>query len=170
MVVFPAPVSMPFELQRTALEQGQRALETGVAFQMRAGRSLLDGAERQRDSQQRTLALQHVAIHRICNRLDERVPGPTPVTDVVRDVADGQFEQLYDLNDETSERLIAALENGTSTYDDVSAEYLDILDEQTALLVRAIEEAEAESLEVGDRLTAPLDTLALPHDRTAASE
>lgn len=160
MAVFPAPASTMFELQRTALEQGQRALETGVAFQTNTSRFLVDGMERQKRTQRRVLALQHVAVHRICNRIDERTPGPNPATDAVREVVDEQYSRLYELNDETFDRYVADLEVGVDAYDDVSAEYLDALSEQVALLVRATETAEAESLDAAEGLAAQLDALA----------
>lgn len=157
MVALLVPVSATFELQRAVLEQGQQALEASITFQTDAGRSLVEGLERQQRIQRRTLALQHVAVHRICDRIEEYTPEPNPMTDAVRDVVDENFDQLYELSDETFERLASDLDAGVDAYDDVSADYLDALEEQAALLVRTLEKAE--SSELSGPLTTQLDAL-----------
>lgn len=159
MIVFPALVSTTSELQRGTLEQGLQAAETGAGFQTSMGWSLVDGIERQTRAQRRMLALQHVAIHRVCNRIDEHTPGSNLATDAVREVVDEQFSQLYEMNDETFDTLEADLEHGVETCDGVSTELLDALSDQTELLLRAIEDAEVESLEAIEQLATQPATL-----------
>lgn len=147
MAAFTAPFESAFELQRTLLQQGQETVETGLDFQTSVTRTLVDGLEEQEDVQRRMLALQHVVVHKLCESIDEQVPGAHLATQEFRAVVDEQFDQLYRGHEEVYANVIGELENSVDAYDDVSVEYMDALDGQLDLLVSAHEDLEEQSVE-----------------------
>lgn len=159
MAGFTAPLETAFELQRTLLQQSQETVDTSRDFQTSVNRTLIDSFEEQEDIQRRMLALQHVVIHKLCDRLDEQVPGAHLATDEFRDVVDVQFDRLYQNHEDFFASLIAELENSVDAYDDVSIEYLDAVDDQLDLLVTAYEDLEAQSVEAAEQFDDRIDSL-----------
>lgn len=159
MAAFTAPLETAFELQRTLLQQSKETVETSLDFQTSVNRTIVEGLEEQEDIQRRMLALQHVVIHKLCDSLDDQVPGAHMATEEFRDVVDEQFDQLYRNHEDIFADVVGELENSVDAYDDVSVDYLDALDDQLDLLVTAHEDLEAQSVEAAEQFDDRIDSL-----------
>jgi len=131
-------------IQRQAIESSQRALKTAIDIQTNLADSAVDTVSRQERVQRRLLALHHVAIHRLLDRADDRQVAGAGVSEPLRSVTDDQFRRFYDGHEELFETLTTDLEASTDAFDEVSAEFLDALDELTALATSATEQTETQ--------------------------
>lgn len=141
------PLGAALELQRQAIEAGQQTLATGIDFQTNVSETVLLGIEKQERVQRRLLSIQHVLVHRLCERVEEDSDSLGGATDGVRDVTDRHFSQLYENHGEFYDTLLDELEVTVDVYDEVAHEYVDAVDETVALAVTAHEELETQSIE-----------------------
>jgi gas vesicle protein len=152
-------ITSAFEFQRLALEHSQEVLETSIDWQRGVNDTIVAGIEDQEDVQRRFLALQHVGVHRLCDRADDNLPAVQPATDELREVVDDQFSQLYDNHEEVFDTLVDELENSAEVYDDVSDDYLAAVDDQIEMLVDAADEFESQSIEAADQVEDRIEEL-----------
>jgi uncharacterized phage infection (PIP) family protein YhgE len=159
MTLYETPITAAFELQRTALQSGKKAAETGVELQEGIHQSMVSGVESQQRIQRRILSMQQVTCHRVARRIEERSPGPPDVTAELLDVVDEQFDQLYESHADLFEGVTDELENGTDAFEEFADDSLDAIDEQLELILETSEQIESQSVEATEQLDEQLALL-----------
>lgn len=151
MSEYTTPVRTTFELQRTAIEQSQQALQNGVEFQKRMNAAALDSLESQEDAQRRTVELTRSAIHGYLDALEATVPGADAGTDEIRETVDEQFVTFEEGHAEAFDVVSDEYAKGVEAYDDFATEYQSTVDEQIDLLLEANEEIEGQTVETVEK-------------------
>ncbi len=159
MVDYTTPVTTTFELQRQTIEQSQQALTQTVEFQQRINNAMIDGIENSESAQRQFVELQQNALHNALDAVEANIPGIEGNFDEVRTTIDEQYEMLLKNHAEAFDTLSAELDEGMSTYDDVSGDYLSALEEQIDLLLETHEELESQSVEAVKQLAAQVEEL-----------
>lgn len=145
MTDYTTPIETTFELQRRTLTGSQQAIENGIDLQKQIAGATIDALDAHESTQRRAVELLQKSVHRTLDAA-EALPGGEGTTDDVREVVDEQYEELFAAHEEAFEAITTELEAGVDAYDDLSAEYLETLDEQLALLAQAHEELESQSI------------------------
>jgi uncharacterized phage infection (PIP) family protein YhgE len=159
MVDYTSPIAATFELQRQTIKQSQQALEQGIEFQRDFNRAVIDGLDGQEDAQRRVVELQREAILRTLDTVEANVPGAEDAMVEVRETVDEQFTQLLDDHEEAFENITAGIEDGTTTYDEFTSEYLNALNDQLEMVIDAHEDLESQSAEAAEEVTGQLERL-----------
>ena len=159
MVDYTTPVTKTFELQRQSIAQSQQALEQTIEFQHRVGEAMVDGFETQESVQRSVVELQQDAVHSMLDAVEANVPGTEETIVEIRELLDEQYGELLANHEEAFEAIVGELDEGIATYDDLTADYLEALDEQVELLVEAHQELEAQSVDVAEEWGAQLEQL-----------
>lgn len=144
---FTTPVSTVFQMQRSAIEQSQQAVESGVEFQKRLNAAALDGVEATEEAQRSTVELTENAVHSYLDVLEATVPGAASVTGQVRETVDGQYDSLYQAHEEAFDVTEGEFAKGVDAYDELVVDYLAALNDQIEALLEAHEDVEAQTLE-----------------------
>ena len=152
MVDYTTPITTTFEMQRKSIEQGQQALHRTVEMQKQFSGAFADGLESTESAQRRLVELQQETIHQTLDAIEANVPGADTGTEEVREVVDDQFEQLLANHEEAFDVLAEELDEGMTTYDEMTADYLDALGEQVDLVLETHEELETQSVEAVEEL------------------
>lgn len=144
---FTTPVSTVFQMQRSAIEQSQQAVENGVEFQKRLNAAMLDGVEATEEAQRGTVEMTENAVHSYLDVLEATVPGAASMTGQVRETVDGQFDSLYQAHEEAFEMTEGEIAKGVDAYDEMAVDYLAAMNDQIEALLEAHEEIEGQTLE-----------------------
>jgi len=152
MTLYATPLTAAFEIQRAAIEGGKGVLEAGVELQEGCHDSVVTGLQSQENFQRRLLSMQQVAVHRIARRLERETPGPPNLNRELLEIADEQYAQLYENHDDLYDGLTDELENGSEAWSEVTADTLEVLEEQLNFLLDASEQLEDQSLEAAEQL------------------
>ena len=144
---FTTPVSTAFEIQRSAIRQGQQAIESGVEFQKRLNAAALDGVEVTEEAQRGTVEMTENAVHSYLDVVEATLPGAANMTGQVRDTVDGQFDALYRTHEEAFDVTEGEFAKGVDAYDEMAVDYLAALNDQIEALLEAHEEIEGQTLE-----------------------
>lgn len=158
MANFTSPVEATFELQRESLEQGQQAIEQGIDFQRRIGESVVSGLGSQEEFQHRIVELHRDTIHSTLDAI-ESLPGADGAVADLRESIDGGYDELLAGHEEAFEAASEELESGIDSYDELTGDVLDTVNEQLELLVQAHEDLEAQSVEVTEELVGQVEEL-----------
>jgi DNA repair exonuclease SbcCD ATPase subunit len=134
-------------MQRSAIEQSQQAVESGVEFQKRLNAAALDGVEATEEAQRSTVELTENAVHSYLDVLEATVPGAASVTGQVRETVDGQYDSLYQAHEEAFDVTEGEFAKGVDAYDELVVDYLAALNDQIEALLEAHEDVEAQTLE-----------------------
>ena len=144
---FMTPVSTVFQMQRSAIKQGQQAVESGVEFQKRMNTAMLDGFEATEEAQRNTVEMTENAVHSYLDVLETSVPGAASMTGQVRETVDGQFDALYQAHEEAFDVSEGEFAKGVDAYDEMAVDYLAAMNEGIEALLEAHEDAEGQTLE-----------------------
>jgi hypothetical protein len=144
---FTTPVSTVFEMQRSAIRQGQQAIESGVEFQKRLNAAALDGVEVTEEAQRGTVEMTENAVHSYLDVVEATVPGAASMTGQVRETVDGQFDTLYQTHEEAFDVTEGEFAKGIDAYDEMAVDYLAALNDQIEALLDAHEEIEGQTLD-----------------------
>lgn len=144
---FTTPVSTAFEMQRSAIEQSQQAIESSVEFQKRLNAAALDGFEVTEEAQRGTVEMTENAVHSYLDVLEATVPGAGSVTGQVRENVDEGFDSLYEAHEEAFDVTEDEFAKGVAAYDELAVDYLVALNDQIETLLEAHEDVEGQTVE-----------------------
>ncbi|QIO25142.1 hypothetical protein [Haloarcula sp. JP-L23] len=178
MADYMTPVTTVFEMQRTTVEQSQKALEQSVAFQQTLNKAVIDSLDRQGSAQRRGVEFSQTAFHSYLDAVEATVPGIETSVDELRTAVDDQYDVLLENHADVFENVDAELQEGAEAYDELTADALDALDEQIQLLVEAHEELETQSVDTVEQVGEQVEELQAQiedvqkqiHDIQAAAE
>ncbi|MFB6223624.1 MAG: hypothetical protein ABEH86_08145 [Haloarcula sp.] len=151
MVDYTTPVTTAFEMQRTTIEQSQKALEQSVSFQKNVNSAVIDSLDTQESAQRRGVELQQTALHSYLDAVASTVPGTTETVEQIRETVDEQFDFLLENHAEVFDNMETELAEGADTYDEITEEYVTAVNEQIDMLVEAHEELETQSVEAAEQ-------------------
>lgn len=157
MTEYTTPITTTFELQRTALKQGQRTIESGMEFQKRMNEAVLDGFDSQEAAQRRTIELTQSAMHSYLDAVEATVPGGASGVEEIRDTVDEQFATLDEGNAEAFDVVGDEFETGVEAYDQLATDYLSALEEQIDLVLEANEEVEGQTIDAIEQAQAQFE-------------
>lgn len=144
---FTTPVSTAFEIQRTAIQQGQEALERSVDFQQRVNRAVLNSLDSQAAAQRGTVELARTATHAYLDTVAATVPGADGTVDEIREVVDEQYEVLLENHASAVDEVEGQLETGLDIYEEAAQEFIGSTEAQIEALLAAHEDVEDQTLE-----------------------
>ena len=134
-----------FEAQRSAIEQSQQAIESGIRLQRNAGRVALTGLKTQASVQQQGLEIARTAAQ---GSLDAAAaPVQQATASDGRRAVDDQFTQVRRAHAEVFDALEGMLRRSVDSYDELSGDYLDTLDEQVDEFLALHDEVQAQVAE-----------------------
>ncbi|MFB6166582.1 MAG: hypothetical protein ABEJ31_15595 [Haloarculaceae archaeon] len=157
MSEYTTPVTTTFELQRQAIKQGQQAIEQGVEFQQTLNRAMLDQLSSQESAQRRTVELSKTAFESYLETLESSVPGAAGTVAEIRDAVDEQFEFLLENHAELFDNVEQEYAEGLDAYDDLTADYLQAMNEQVDLVLEAHQDFEDQSIEAVEQVEDQLE-------------
>lgn len=158
MTDYTTPITATFELQRQAIAQSQRAMETGFEFQKEMATAALESLDVQETSQRQAVEFLQDNVHRTLDAM-EGIPGAAGMTEEVRATVDDQYAQLLDAHAEAFETIEDEVDEGADSYNEMMSEYLDTLDEQLDTLLDAHEEFENHSVEATEQVSEQVEEL-----------
>src|SRR6056297_925932 len=115
MVDYTTPVTTAFEMQRTTIEQSQKALEQSVSFQKNVNSAVIDSLDTQESAQRRGVELQQTAFHSYLDAMASTMPGMTETVEQIRETVDEQFDFLLENHAELFDNMETELEEGVDT-------------------------------------------------------
>ncbi|WP_424001530.1 hypothetical protein ACOZ4I_16645 [Haloarcula salina] len=157
MVDYTTPVTTAFEMQRTTIEQSQKALEQSVSFQKNVNSAVIDSLDTQESAQRRGVELQQTALHSYLDALATTVPGVSSSVEQIRETVDEQYDFLLENHAEAFDNVESELTETVDTYDEMTEEYLTAVNEQIDMLVEAHEELETQSVEAAEQFGEQLE-------------
>lgn len=139
-----------FDVQRTAIRQSQQALKQGIALQRTANRAALNGLLGQEALQRQGTEVVQAAVHGYLQSVaaltgaDQPAPRPRAI--------DEQFARLKWSQSEIFATLERELERGVESFEALSAEYVDAVDEQTDRALDTLDTIEDQTADDLDQL------------------
>lgn len=143
-----------FDVQRTAIKQGEQALKQGLAAQRQANKLALAGIKGQESFQRQGLELAQAATNAYMGTGMTMMSGRGS-TEQRRGV-DETFAQLKDMHAQFYDAIERELDRGVKSFEDFSDEYVDSLDQQTDQLLEAHQTIEDQSAQNFDEFSQQL--------------
>lgn len=142
------PFVAAFDVQRTAIRQGQQLFKQGVALQRTAGMAALNGLKGLETLQRQGVGVAQAATHGSLRSM-EAAFGVDGSQDQHRTV-DEQFGRFEETQSALFDALGRQVELGVEAFDELSAEYVEAMEDQTEEAMdtlRTIEDEAAEDVE-----------------------
>lgn len=139
------PVTTMFDLQRTALRQTRHLFRQGLALQRAANRMALNGLRGQEMLGRQGTEMARVATRTTMRSMEVMVGGDGQ--EARYRALDEQFDQFERMHAQFFETVERELERSIDSFDELSEEYLQAVDEGTQQLQRGLQ-AQAEMVEV----------------------
>jgi thiamine kinase-like enzyme len=168
MSEYTTPISTAFELQRTAIKQSQEAFERSLALQRDVSDAMLDGLDGTEEGQRATVELAHRSILAYLDAVEASVPGSAGSVREVRRTVDEQFEELLATHAEAFDAAEEEWGRGADSYEELTQDYLDAVEDQLDLLLQAHEDLERTTVETIDRTLDQYETMQEEMDAQAA--
>ncbi|MGQ3411388.1 helix-hairpin-helix domain-containing protein [Natrinema sp. LN54] len=149
-----SPIRAMFDVQRTAVKQSQQLFKQGMATQRNVDTMALTGLKGQESLQRQQLELAQAATHGYLSATAAMLPSDDDPE--AHRTIDETFEQLKTTHAEVYEALERELERGVDSADELSGEFVDTLDEQTAQLLEITEAVEDQTVQNVDELSGQL--------------
>lgn len=143
------PVLATFDVQRTAIRQGQQAIKQGLAFQRTANRMALTGLQGQAALQRQGTDLARTAAYSTIRSM-QAMMGVDDSPEQYRTI-DEQFAQIERTQSEAFDAIERQMELGVESFEELSEEYVDAIEEGTELTLETIETMEDQTAEGVDR-------------------
>jgi paraquat-inducible protein B len=143
---YTTPVSAAFEMQRSAIKQSQQAVENGFEFQKRMNAAMLGNFDTTEDAQRQTVELAEAGIHNYLDAVEATVPGSAATVEQMRANVETQFESLYEAHAEAFDVAEGEFAKGVDTYDDMTAQYVEAMNEQLETLLESHADVEEQVL------------------------
>ncbi|PSP73553.1 hypothetical protein BRC86_09055 [Halobacteriales archaeon QS_3_64_16] len=137
MSTYTTPIDAMFETQRSAIKQGQQATKQTLEFQRNASRMALSGLKSSESAQRQGVELLESGAHSYLSAVEAMTPGAQAGTGQLRRQTDELFGQLKTSHADVFATLTEEAERGVRSYDELTAEYLDAMDEQLETLLDA---------------------------------
>lgn len=145
-------MSTVFDLQRSTIEQNQRAINQLIDAQRTASKAAVDGLEGYKRIQEQTTELTEEMIHAYLDAVEE---APFDVDcNRLHELIDENFDQLQDAQDDGWEIVLEVAENNYESVDEALDTYNEFVDSSFDSFLDAHEGVEkdlegAESIEIG---------------------
>ncbi len=153
-----SPVSVVFDIQRTAIEQTHESFVRGVEVQQELGESVLDFGPAKQANEQGFEAVRS-GLDVYFDALATVGPAQEALVADLRETVDEQLDTLEGSQVEAIETLEANLEEGSESVDELVDEFLLALDEQVDALLDAHADVEGQTIEAVETLVASLEDL-----------
>jgi len=158
MSEYSSPVSVAFDLQRSAVEGTHEAIENTVEAQKQFSHAVVDGFGPARDASERSADLFRTSVDSYFDAVESVLPAGSGIEEV--------REALHDQLDAVEESQLDAIdqfEEGLNEGADSTAEFLDeflaALDEQVATLLETHEDLESQTVDSLEQLEESIDEL-----------
>lgn len=152
------PITIAFDLQRTAIENTRDAVRRNVEAQRALGEAVFD-VESATETSERSYEALATFVDVYFDAVAATTPGGTDQLADVRTAVEDQLATVEDNHVAVLEAFEANLAEGTEVAEDVTDEFLAALDEQFDAVLAANEDAEAETIEVADEVEAEITAL-----------
>ena len=125
-----------FRMQRTMLEQTQKAVETNLHFQRSAVHAMVGSMDSTKSVQKSGLNLSKRAVESYLDAVSEATPNDRAVEEF-RSVVEEQYAAADELHDDAWEAFSDGVEETVSSYDDLNESQIELVDEMFQTLVEA---------------------------------
>ncbi|ELY83083.1 helix-hairpin-helix domain-containing protein [Natrinema pallidum] len=146
-----SPIRTMFDAQRTAVKQSQQLLTQGMTTQRTVDAMVLTGFKGQASLQRHQLEIAQAATHGSVSAMAALLPSDD-ATDAHRSV-DESFERLKRTHAAVYDALERELEQGVDSADELSAAFVDALDDQTDQLLEMTEAVEDRTVDTVDEFS-----------------
>ena len=117
-----------FRMQRTMLDQTEKAVETNLRLQRSAVHTVFGSLEATKSVQKSGLTLSKRAVEAYVNTLAEATPNERPVREL-REAIDEQYAAADEIHDDAWEALSEAVDEGTTSYDELNEAQIELVQE-----------------------------------------
>jgi hypothetical protein len=115
-----------FEMQRGIVQQNQQAVDQFFDAQRTASQAVVDALESLRSAQEQNVELTRDAVHAYVDALEEVAPDAD--FSVVREQVDKNLDQLEDVQGDTWDGLLDAMENSQDSVEEYGETYGDLME------------------------------------------
>jgi len=119
-------ISSMFEMQRGIVQQNQQAVAQFFDAQRTASQAVVDALESLRSAQEQNVELTRDAVHAYVDALEEVAPDAD--FSVVREQVDENLDQLEDVQGDTWDGLLDAMENSQDSVEEYGETYGDLME------------------------------------------
>ena len=119
-------ISSMFEMQRGIVQQNQQAVDQFFDAQRTASQAVVDALESLRSAQEQNVELTRDAVHAYVDALEEVAPDAD--FSVVRKQVDENLDQLEDVQGDTWDGMLDAMENGQDSVEEYGETYGDMVE------------------------------------------
>ena len=119
-------ISSMFEMQRGIVQQNQQAIDQFFDAQRTASQAVVDALESLRSAQEQNVELTRDAVHAYVDALEEVAPDAD--FSVVREQVDENLDQLEDVQGDTWDGLLDAMENRQDSVEEYGETYGDLME------------------------------------------
>lgn len=151
-------IGLAFELQRTQIELGQRAIEQTLETRRELDDRVLRGLETQEEAQTTVVEFTQDSINELLDTVAETAGEEQTVEDVREAVNDG-FDTILDQQAEVFDTVGERYDPETDDVRPLGEELLTALDEQLDVLVEANESLEDSTVEAFEQILEELEEL-----------
>lgn len=131
-----------FQLQRRSIEQTQRSMHQGMAFQKQLTHMMVDGIEAQQSMSRKTNDFARAVMKSSFDAMESSTPGDTPMYADVKAMVDDQFDAVDEMTAQTWTAFEERLEENADAADEYVDRSLEYFDEAVALYLEGLTEAE----------------------------
>jgi hypothetical protein len=148
------PITSAFEMQRTMIDQSQRAIETSMKAQQVATETFFDSFEATKSLQKSGLTLSKRAVEAYIDGLGMVLPEES--VEELRVAVDEQFEAVDELHEDAWNAVLESLDEAESSFDELSEAQLQMIEDGFEAMQEMQSDAEQtaeEAVETAERLT-----------------
>lgn len=138
-----SPVSAMFDIQRTAIKQGQQTIKQGFSFQRNTDRMAQSMLTMQEAFGRQSLEISHAMTHTLLSS-SSAMSGGADIREQQRSI-DEAFSQLKESHAQLFDTMERGLDRSVEGFDDLSAEYVDAIEEGVEELIESNKAIESQS-------------------------
>ena len=131
------PFASMFEMQRRAMEQGQRTLEQSVTMQQQLTDAFLDTMDSQRETQKKGVGVMKSATNAYLDAFETSMPGETAAIEDAHTAVDDQFEAFDEVHSQMWDAFERNVRENANAYRNVSDRYLTMMNDSLNFAIEA---------------------------------
>lgn len=139
-----------FEMQRQLIDESQHMLTQSVEAQQLTNRLLLHGLKSQVMAQRHGVEIANTVVHGYLDSTTATLPGENDA-DRLHELVDEQFDQLLEIHADAFGAFTDQFERSIDTYEDLSTEYVDSVDDRFDSLLDTHHQFETHGIELDGR-------------------
>lgn len=143
-------ITTVFDMQRTAIEQAQKAFNRTADLQVEASDAIESGLDAQKSLQKQSTAMSKRLVLSYFDTVASSMPGEEVDVEELKTTVEEQFDTLDEVQDETWESVMKALDEAESTSDRFTEQYVETVDAAFDNFLDAHERIEAQMTEAAE--------------------